>query len=151
MADIRGCLFQDELLYDQELNLWFRRIDQGLFEVGITPFGLALSGEVYLFNPKPDGREIELGRAFALIEVAKTILPVRVPFAATVVSSNPAVMQSPGLISRAPYDSWLARLSVASEIGLESLISSEGLYARALELMDAQGFVSLENHLKNQT
>ena len=150
MAEIRGCLFPDELLYDEELNLWFRRIDPLTFEIGITPFGLALSGEVYMFNPKPDGREIESGRAFALIEVAKTILPVRVPFTAIVSSSNSTVTQSPGLIARDPYRSWLARLSIASEVGLDRLISIEGLHARALELMDAQGFVSLESYLNKR-
>ncbi len=150
MAEIRGCLFPEDLLYDQDLNIWFRQIHPQMLEVGLTPFGLAMSGEVYMFNPKPDGREIEFGRAFALIEVAKTILPVRVPFACTVVSSNSSVVKSPDLIGRAPYSAWLARLSTTNDDMLQSLISIVALPSRAHALMDAHGFTSLETYLNRR-
>ena len=67
MAEVRGCEFPDDLSYDQELNVWFRDLGAGRFEAGLTAFGLALVGDLYMFNPRPVGREIEANKAFALV------------------------------------------------------------------------------------
>ena len=88
MADIRGCEFPDDLMYDNELNVWFRDSGGGQLEAGLTAFGLALVGDLYMFNPRPLGREIEATKAFALVEVAKTILSVRTPFACVIAEIN---------------------------------------------------------------
>jgi glycine cleavage system H protein len=84
VAEVRGCEFPDDLSYDQELNVWFKDLGAGQLEAGLTAFGLALVGDLYMFNPRPVGREIEEGKAFALVEVAKTVLSVRAPFACEV-------------------------------------------------------------------
>jgi glycine cleavage system H protein len=150
MAEIRGCLFPDDLFYDSELNLWLKPIDDEIWEVGITQFGGALVGDIYMFNPKPKNRELEVNEPFALIEVAKTILTVRSPFEAILIESNEPVQEKPFKINRQPYESWLVHLkAVHPDQAKENLVTGEAVIARANELMDLNRFTSLEEFKKS--
>ena len=141
MADVRGYAFPDDLRYDADLNVWFRDLeggqDGGLLEAGLTAFGLALVGELYMFNPRPVGRDIEAGRAFALIEVAKTVLSVRTPFACQIAEINEPLTESPTRINRQPFESWLVRLKVPNLSDAHALLlQGSAVVTRAVELME---------------
>ena len=138
MAEIRGCEFPDDLLYDDELNVWFRDSGGGQFEAGLTAFGLALVGDLYMFNPHPIGREIEATKAFALIEVAKTVLSVRTPFACVVAEINTP-------LETTPYMNWLVRLEPNDAADVRGvLLSGTAVAVRANELMDLHGMTTLD-------
>ena len=144
MAEIRGCEFPDDLMYDDELNVWFRESGGGQVEAGLTVFGLALVGDLYMFNPRPVGREIEANKAFALVEVAKTVLSVRTPFACVISEINTPLETTPFKINRSPYMNWLVRL-VPDDLALARsvLLSGTAVAVRAHELMDLNGMTSL--------
>jgi glycine cleavage system H protein len=149
MADIRGCLFPDDLFYDADLNLWLRPVDESTWEVGITEFGAVLVGDIYMFNPKPMNRQLELDEPFALIEVAKTILTVKTPFPSTLVKANEAISERPIKINRQPFESWLVHLKAeCPEQAKEGLLSGAQVSVRALELMALNRFTSLEEFKK---
>ena len=138
---MRGCAFPDDLRYDTDLNVWFRDLDGsqdgGLLEAGLTAFGLAIVGELYMFNPRPVGRDIEAGRAFALIEVAKTVLSVRTPFACEIAEINEPLTESPTRINRQPFESWLVRLKVPNLSDAHALLlQGSAVVTRAVELME---------------
>jgi glycine cleavage system H protein len=145
MAEIRGCLFPDDLFYDVDLNLWLKPIDESAWEIGMTEFGLALVGEIYMFNPKPMNRQLELDEPFALIEVAKTILTVKTPFSSTLIRSNDEMAERPIRINKGPFENWLVHLKAEHpEKAKELLITGEAVSDRALELMELNRFTSLE-------
>lgn len=151
MSEIRGCDFPRHLLYDADLNLWFEPISDDEYRVGITPFGAALVGDIYMFNPKPLQRELEKNEPFALIEVAKTIITVRTPFAAIVTAANEPVQERPIKINRAPLESWLVHLrAVEPDEARQTLLPGQTIEARALELMDLNRFTSLEEFQKTK-
>ena len=151
MAEVRGCDFPDDLSYDPDLNLWLKQVHAEEWQVGITQFGGALVGDIYMFNPKPLGREIEAGHTFALIEVAKTIITVKAPFDATLTLANEEVQERPIRIIRKPYESWLVHLTAHDpKQAQESLLSGELVLKRALELMDLNAFTSLEEFKKGK-
>ncbi len=144
MAEIRGCEFPDDLMYDAELNVWFRDSGGGQLEAGLTAFGLALVGDLYMFNPRPVGREIEANKAFALVEVAKTVLSVRTPFACVVAEINTPLETTPFKVNRSPYMNWLVRLEPDDSTEARSLLlSGNEVAVRANELMDLHGITSL--------
>jgi glycine cleavage system H protein len=150
MADVRGCLFPDDLFYDAELNLWLKPVDDQTWEIGITEFGGALVGDIYMFNPKPNNRDLEVGEPFALIEVAKTILTVKSPFQAILVGSNEEIQERPIKINRQPYQSWLVHLRATQpDLAKASLLSGDTVIAKANELMDLNRFTSLEEFKKS--
>lgn len=151
MADVRGCEFPDDLRYDEDLNVWFRDLDREHIEAGLTAFGLALVGELYMFNPRPVGREIEAGRAFALIEVAKTVLSVRAPFACEITEINEPLTEAPMRINQQPFQSWLVRLNVPSPAAAHAmLLHGPEVTARAIELMELNQMDSFADYKTGQ-
>lgn len=114
MPQLRGCDFPDDLLYHPESHLWFTPIADGRYRVGVTPFGIALSGEILLFTAKPLGVELDAGRGFGLLEAGKTVFPVKTPFAARLVDANPALDPSARAMNRDPFGAWLVELAPLS-------------------------------------
>jgi len=144
VAEIRGCEFPDDLMYDDALNVWFRESGGGQVEAGLTAFGLALVGDLYMFEPQPVGCEIEATQGFALIEVANGVLSVRSPFSCAVAEINTPLETTPFKVNRSPYMNWLVRLE-PNDLALarSMLISGIAVAVRAHELMDLHGMISL--------
>lgn len=144
MPEIRGCQFPEHLSYDEECNLWFELLDDGEYRIGITQYGAVLVGDIYMFNPKRIGRLVEVDEAFALIEVAKTILPMRVPIELTVTAVNEEVQTSPFLINRESYSSWLIQARFTDNEKAKSIMyGGEALLVAANTAMDLNRFNSL--------
>ena len=116
MALLRGCDFPDALLYHPDSHLWFAPAGEGLYRVGVTQFGIALSGEILLFTPKPVGALMDAGRSFGLLEAGKTVFPVKTPFAAQLAEANPALDPSARSMNREPFAAWLVELQPSGEI-----------------------------------
>ena len=91
MPQLRGCDFPDALLYHPDSHLWFAPLGEDRYRVGVTRFGVALSGEILLFTPKPTGATVDAGRGFGLLEAGKTVFPVKTPFNARLVRANDAL------------------------------------------------------------
>lgn len=112
MAELRGCPFPDDLLYHPDTHLWFAAEGEGLYRVGVTPFGVAIAGEILLFTPKRTGLKLEPGRAFGLLEAGKTVFPVKSPVAAEIVDANPALAASARAMNADAYAAWLVKLQL---------------------------------------
>jgi glycine cleavage system H protein len=143
MSELRGCTFPDDLLYWPENHLWFRRDDDGdgLLTVGITPLGLALSGEIILFSPKPLGVELDPGRSFALLEAGKTVFPIKTPLTVRMVAANPSLDPLAGPLNKDPYGIWLARLEpLRWETEQGSLLPFAAARAEFERIMDVSAF-----------
>ena len=116
MPLLRGCDFPDTLLYHPDSHLWFAPAGDGRYRVGVTQFGIALSGEILLFTPKPVGALMDAGRSFGLLEAGKTVFPVKTPFAAQLAEANPALDPSARSMNREPFAAWLVELQPSGEI-----------------------------------
>ena len=116
MSLLRGCEFPDELLYHPESHLWFALLGGGRYRVGVTRFGIALSGEILLFTPKPTGVELAAGRGFGLLEAGKTVFPVKTPFAARLLAANPTLDPSARAMNRDPFAAWLVELEATAPV-----------------------------------
>jgi len=116
MPLLRGCDFPDTLLYHPDSHLWFAPAGEGRYRVGVTQFGIALSGEILLFTPKPVGALMDAGRSFGLLEAGKTVFPAKTPFAAQLAEANPALDPSARSMNREPFAAWLVELQPSGEI-----------------------------------
>jgi glycine cleavage system H protein len=145
MPDIRGCQFPEDLFYDEDCNLWFEPIGDGEYKIGITQFGAVLVGDIYMFNPKRIGRVVEVEEAFALIEVAKTILPMRVPLELTITAVNEEIQAKPFLINTEAYKTWLVQARFTDPALAQSIMfSGNSILKKANSAMDLNLFNSLE-------
>jgi glycine cleavage system H protein len=122
MAELRGCPFPEDLRYDPANHLWFAAEGEGVWRVGVTPFGVAIAGEILLFTSKPAGRRLEAGRAFGLLEAGKTVFPVKTPVAAELVEGNAEMAPSAALMNTDAYAAWLVRLRIDPEDAARQLL-----------------------------
>lgn len=112
MAELRGCSYPEDLRYDAANHLWFAAESDDIWRVGVTPFGIAIAGEILLFTAKPAPRALNAGRAFGLLEAGKTVFPVKTPLDAELMEGNEALADSAALMNTAPYAAWLVRLRI---------------------------------------
>ncbi|WP_277053250.1 glycine cleavage system protein H [Zestomonas thermotolerans] len=108
--NLHGLEFPDHLLYAPNYNLWLRE-DGDALVLGLTTYGCALYGQIFAFTPKRDGWHIDKDRGFGVVEFAKAAAAARSPLAGTLLASNQAVVERPGLINRDCYgEGWMIRL-----------------------------------------
>lgn len=107
-SPFRGSIPGDRL-YDPRQDLWVRwDRDSGAVVVGITAFGLFLSGELVAFTAKPRGARVERGRGLGTVESSKTVLAVHAPLSLEVLDINEGAEERPALVNREPYGAgWL--------------------------------------------
>lgn len=103
MVMVRGCAFPPHLLYDVPNHVWYERLDDGSFRVGMTAVAVALAGDVLAFTPKRVGKPLEANRSCATIESGKWVGPARIAFDGVVVATNEAMVDRPSLANRDPY------------------------------------------------
>lgn len=143
MAELRGCHFPEDLSYDPANHLWFAPEGTRIWRVGVTPFGVAIAGDILLFTPKAPGRLLAPGRAFGLLEAGKTVFPVKTPVAAELLEGNEALAHSARIMNQDPYGAWLARLRIAPEIAATALQPWLAARAAIEALMDLWRFEDL--------
>lgn len=143
MSLLRGCEFPDELLYHPESHLWFAPLGGTRYRVGVTRFGIALSGEILLFTPKPTGVALAAGRGFGLLEAGKTVFPVKTPFAARLLAANPALDPSARAINRDPFAAWLVELEATAPVPQDLLPGWAEAQPQIERIMDRYAFRDL--------
>ena len=117
------------LYYLMEHQVWARLEEGGTATLGITQLGIALSGEIYMCRPKRVGTELAQGSTLAVVELSKSIVPVKTAVTGTLVELNPALEQRPGLVDRDPYGAgWIARLRLKDfALDLPQLVHGEAV------------------------
>jgi glycine cleavage system H protein len=111
MPIVKGCHLPDELFYDVENQLWYRPLEDGLVEIGMTAVALAMAAALVAVTPKRAKRRIEKGEACAVVETGKMVTAARVALSGVVERSNEALLEDPQRASRDPYgEGWLVAL-----------------------------------------
>lgn len=106
---ILGFAYPADRYYYLEHDMWCRRLDDGKVEVGVTAFGVYLSGDFYMCRPKPPGTALEQGRTLAVAELSKAVVPIKSPVSGTVCAINPLLEDRPERVHQQPYgEGWLA-------------------------------------------
>lgn len=105
---ILGFNYPDELYYWLERDMWCRQLDDGRVQVGVSAFGIHISGDFYMCRPKPVGTELEQGQTVAVAELSKSVVAIKTPVSGIVCEVNPLLEDQPELVHRDPYgQGWL--------------------------------------------
>jgi glycine cleavage system H protein len=114
MADVRGCHFPDDLLYDVDNQIWYQELPDGTVKLGMTSAATAMAGLLVAFTPKKVGRSVEAGKSCATVESGKWVGPAKSVVAGTVAAVNDALAAKPALANEDPYGAgWLVILKPA--------------------------------------
>lgn len=118
--DFENTRFSDE-------HEWVR-IDDSNDEVviGITEFAAGELGDIVFVELPEVGAEVAAGRTMGTIEAVKTVADLFAPVSGTVVESNPALEDQPGLINDSPYDDgWFVKVTLSDKSELDKLMTHE--------------------------
>ena len=108
---VLGFDYPDELYYWLERDMWARVCENGCVQVGITAFGVRISGSFFMCRPKPVGTEVTQGQTIALVELNKSVVTVKTPISGVVRAINPTLAEHPETIEHSPYDQgWLVEV-----------------------------------------
>lgn len=128
MITVRGCVFPAHLLYDVENHIWYERLADGSFRIGLTAVAVALAGDVLAFTPRRVGRATQANRACATVESGKWVGPARIVFDGTVMAVNEAMIQRPQLANRDCYGAgWMLVAMPSDEAPIATLVSGNQL------------------------
>lgn len=107
-----GFEFPDDHFYLLERDMWCERLADGRLRVGVTSFGVYLSGNFFMCRPKAEGTVLEQGATVAVAELNKSIVTIKTPASGVVEQVNPLLLETPEIIETDPYGrGWLVVLA----------------------------------------
>jgi glycine cleavage system H protein len=125
-----------ELKYTTE-HEWVREQDDGTVEIGITDHAQVSLGDLVFVELPEDDTVVVIGDAGAVVESVKAASDVYIPLSGTIVKTNEALAESPGLVNTDPYgEGWLFRIKPDSPVQLDELLGSEDYERFVAELND---------------
>lgn len=108
---------------------WLRPEHDGTVTVGITDYAQNQLGDVVFVQLPEPGQHLHAGEEAAVIESVKAAGGISLPLAGTVIETNSALSDLPGLVNSAPQDEgWFFRLRLDTPEELASLMD-EAAYA----------------------
>lgn len=109
-------------------HTWARAEEDGVV-VGISYFAQDELGEVLFVELPEVGEEIQEGRPFGVVELAKVASDLIAPVTGTVIAVNERLDEEPELVNEDPYGAgWMIKVEAAAD-QLEQLLEAEE-YAR---------------------
>ncbi len=109
---------------------YLRRIDDGLYSVGITDYAQGELGDVVFIELPSAGSSFEHLETFGTIEAVKAVSDLFSPVKAEVVEVNESLDDDPSLVNSDPYGAgWMIRIRVADESDLDGLMDADGYAA----------------------
>ncbi|MDE3177022.1 MAG: glycine cleavage system protein H [Pseudomonadota bacterium] len=142
MPVVRGCTLPDELLYDVDNHTWYREVEDGAIEMGMTMVATALAGQLVAFTPKKVGRAVQAGKSCATIESGKWVGPAKVAGDGEMLAVNQALIDDPKIANADPYKAgWLVRVKMNDWPGVKAGLTPGASVAAKYEAkMAADGF-----------
>ncbi|MBM4327682.1 MAG: glycine cleavage system protein GcvH [Deltaproteobacteria bacterium] len=121
--------FPRDRLYSEH-HLWVK-VEDSRAAIGITDYAREEFGAVdYVELPSADEKIVK-NRQFGAVETSKAVTDLIAPISGVVIESNVALIESPALVSDAPYgEGWLLLVTIPGAEELKQLLNSadyEGL------------------------
>ena len=108
---ILGHDYPDDCFYLLERDMWCRAQADGTLRVGVTAFGVSISGDFFMCRPKPAGTVLEQGQTLGVAELNKSVVTLKTPASGTVAAVNPLLADRPEIIQQDCYgQGWLIDL-----------------------------------------
>lgn len=119
--------FPEELRYT-ETHEWVKK-DGNNFLVGISDFAQKELGDIVYIDFPGIGDSIDGGGVLGELESSKAVSEFNMPFAGHVLEVNKDLEDSPEMINKDPYGSWIVKISADDPDDYDNLMDS--LEARA--------------------
>ena len=102
------------------------RVDGDEATVGITQYAAEQLGDIVFVELPDTGRDLEVAKAFGVVESVKAVSDLFAPLSGAVTSVNDALAGEPELVNSDPYGAgWMVKLTVADPAQLDELLDGE--------------------------
>jgi glycine cleavage system H protein len=140
--NVDHCEFPDNLFFDVENDVWFKKIETGsqrkMGRMGISTVLVFLAGKITGIKFRPITEKTKRGQSIATIESIRYFGSVRSPIQGKISRLNEDLMPRPALVSEAPYQNWMVEYETFDEDSLSALSygsdAKEKLLSRIREL-----------------
>ncbi len=113
---------------------WVLDNGDGTVTVGISDHAQELQGDVVFVELPEEGREVEAGEEFSLVESVKAASDIYAPISGEVVAVNEELEDAPETVNESPFgDGWIVKIKVADAAELEKLLNAEAYEATIAE------------------
>jgi glycine cleavage system H protein len=103
------------------------RLDGDEATVGITQYAADQLGDIVFVELPDTGRDLEVAKAFGVVESVKAVSDLFAPISGAVTGVNEALAGEPELVNSDPYGAgWMVRMKVADPAQLDDLLDAEG-------------------------
>jgi len=117
-----GCEFRPELYYDQEMQIWIEKQDDGTLRVGMTDISQSIAGKIMHIRVRKPGTRRPSGKPVATIESAKWAGPIPNFMDCVIIEGNIEVLKKPSLLNIDPFGMWIA--NVSSELPVDEALAN---------------------------
>ncbi len=107
-------------------------IEGDVVTVGITDFAQSQLGDVVFVELPEVGTALGKGDSFGVVESIKSVSDLYSPVAGEVIEKNDDLEASPENCNESPYESWMIKVKLTGQEGIDELLSPED-YAGACE------------------
>jgi glycine cleavage system H protein len=116
--------YPDDRLYYRE-HEWVKPLGDGTALIGISWYAQDSLGDIVYVSVPDAGEEITVNEEVGEIESVKAVSSIYSPVSGTVVEVNSAVIASPEIINRDPYEEgWIFKVELTDEDELNDLMSA---------------------------
>ncbi len=99
--------------------------DGEIVTVGITDFAQSQLGDI-VFVELPDvGTELTHGDSFGVVESIKSVSDLYSPVSGEVIEKNDDLEGSPENCNTTPYESWMIKIKLSDNSGVDELLTAE--------------------------
>jgi glycine cleavage system H protein len=103
------------------------RVDGDEATVGITKYAADQLGDIVFVELPDAGRDLEVAKAFGVVESVKAVSDLFAPLSGEVTGINDALAGEPELVNSDPYGAgWMIRMKVTDPAQLDELLDGEG-------------------------
>lgn len=115
--------YPEDVRYTRE-HEWARE-SAGILTIGITGYATDQLGDVVYVDLPEEGRKLEAGKPFGVVEAVKTVSDLYAPLAGEVIEVNAALADNPALVNQDPYgEGWMIRMRPADANAVKALLSA---------------------------
>ena len=103
------------------------RIDGDEATIGITQYAAEQLGDIVFVELPDTGRDLEVAKAFGVVESVKAVSDLFAPLSGSVTSTNDALSSEPELVNSDTYGAgWMVKMTVADAAQVDDLLDGEG-------------------------
>ncbi len=141
VVEVNKYRFPTELYYTDR-HLWVKKGEGETLTIGIDDLGQKLAGKIRIITLMEEGKPINAGKIFGVMESMKWVERLRSPISGTIIEVNARIVSRPRTLNEDPYSlGWMVKIRATCNVDeeLSKLVSGEAIKDWAVKEIQEKG------------